>query len=54
MQVAALEARLEEKRCVVRPLQVVVLVQAIEVASVDHLSVMQRCAVSALCVHIVT
>ena len=40
VQVATLEARLKEKRRVVRPLQVVILVQAIEVASVDHLSVM--------------
>ena len=40
VQVTTLEARLKEKRRVVRPLQVVILVQAIEVASVDHLSVM--------------
>ena len=40
MQIAALEARLKEQGGIVRPLQVVVLIQTVEVASVDHLAIL--------------
>ena len=46
VQITALEARLKEQGCIVRTLQVVVLIQAVEVASVDHLAVLERCSIS--------